>query len=209
MVEPPILLLDEPLGALDLKLRKEMQQELKVLNKRLGITFVYVTHDQEEALTMSDRIAVMADARIAQVGSPAEIYERPRTPFVARFIGESNFLEGAVEGNEGGRLTVRHPAGTFTVVAPHHAGPRVHVALRPERLHIDGDGDNALPATIAHVIYRGEMLHVRVTVAGGGELVVATRNEGQLRRPLSWKPGDTVRVTWHAEDVQVLEEDAS
>ncbi|MDP2308926.1 MAG: ABC transporter ATP-binding protein [Pseudomonadota bacterium] len=211
VVEPPILLLDEPLGALDLKLRKEMQQELKVLNKRLGITFVYVTHDQEEALTMSDRIAVMADARIAQVGTPAEIYERPRTPFVARFIGESNFLEGGVEAVEGGRLTVCHPAGLFSVPVPAAGAPaigsRVHVALRPERLHIDGEGDNSLPATISHVIYRGEMLHVKLSVAGGGELVVATRNEGQLRRPLAWKAGDKVRATWFAEDVQVLEQD--
>lgn len=214
VVEPPILLLDEPLGALDLKLRKQMQQELKELNKRLGITFVYVTHDQEEALTMSDRIAVMADARIAQVGSPAEIYERPRTPFVARFIGESNFLEGDIVADAGGRLTVRHPAGTFTVPTPPGGvvGTRIHVALRPERLLLpDGDaaveGDNSLPATISHVIYRGEMLHVRVAVAGGGELVVATRNEGQLRRPMAYKPGDAVRVWWHAEDVQVLEAD--
>jgi spermidine/putrescine ABC transporter ATP-binding subunit len=221
VVEPPILLLDEPLGALDLKLRKEMQQELKVLNKRLGITFVYVTHDQEEALTMSDRIAVMSDARIAQVGTPAEIYERPRTPFVARFIGESNFLEGGVEaigedgaGGAGGRLTICHPAGLFTVPNPASfaadggtVGTRVHVALRPERLHIDGEGDNSLPATISHVIYRGEMLHVKLSVAGGGELVVATRNEGQLRRPVAYKPGDSVRATWFTEDVQVLEAD--
>ncbi|MDP2312264.1 MAG: ABC transporter ATP-binding protein [Pseudomonadota bacterium] len=210
VVEPPILLLDEPLGALDLKLRKEMQQELKDLNTRLGITFVYVTHDQEEALTMSDRIAVMADARIAQVGTPAEIYERPRTPFVARFIGESNFLEGLIESNEGGRLSVCHPAGMFTALAGTGSatvGTRVHLALRPERLHIDGEGDNALPARIAHVIYRGEMLHVRLTTAGGGELTVATRNEGQLRRPVAWNPGDTVRVTWFAEDMQRLEED--
>ena len=94
VLEPAILLLDEPLGAIDLKLRKEMQLELKALNKQLGTTFVYVTHDQEEALTMSDRIAVMDNARVAQLGTPAEIYENPRTAFVAKFIGESNFFEG-------------------------------------------------------------------------------------------------------------------
>jgi spermidine/putrescine ABC transporter ATP-binding subunit len=207
VVEPPVLLLDEPLGALDLKLRKEMQFELKALNKRLGITFVYVTHDQEEALTMSDRIAVMADARLAQVGSPAEIYERPRTPFVARFIGESNFLQGSVEARSGGYLTVRHPAGSFRAPDAPHVNGHVHLALRPERVTIDGAGDNALPATVGQVVYRGEMLHVRVTLDGGGEITVAAHNEGQLRRPVSWRPGDKVRVTWHPDDVQVLEED--
>ena len=208
VIQPPVLLLDEPLGALDLKLRKEMQLELKSLNKRLGITFIYVTHDQEEALTMSDRIAVMSNARIAQIGSPAEIYERPRTPFVAKFIGESNFLEGAVEGEEGGYLRVRCAAGTF--LAPRHpaAGERCHVALRPERVVLDGDGQNTLPGKVIQVVYRGEMLHVRVSHAAG-ELTVATRNEGQLRRPVPWNTGDDVRITWHPDDVQVLEPDPS
>jgi len=207
VIAPPVLLLDEPLGALDLKLRKEMQLELKALNKRLGITFVYVTHDQEEALTMSDRIAVMADARIAQVGSPAEIYERPRTPFVARFIGESNFLMGPTSARADGYVTVAHPAGPFRVPAGPNVDGTVHIALRPERVAIDGDGANALPATVGQVVYRGEMLHVRVVLEGGGELTVAARNEGQLRRPVAWKPGDKVRVTWHPDDMQVLEED--
>ena len=102
VLEPAILLLDEPLGAIDLKLRKEMQLELKPLNKQLGTTFVYVTHDQEEALTMSDRIAVMDNARVAQLGTPAEIYENPRTAFVAKFIGESNFFEGRADGAAAG-----------------------------------------------------------------------------------------------------------
>jgi spermidine/putrescine ABC transporter ATP-binding subunit len=209
VVEPPVLLLDEPLGALDLKLRKEMQFELKALNKRLGITFVYVTHDQEEALTMSDRIAVMADARLAQVGTPAEIYERPRTPFVARFIGESNFLRGTTDGHEGAYVRVTHPAGTFRVPASPVINGVAHVALRPERIALDGDGANSLPGTVGQVVYRGEMLHVRVTLDGGGELTAAARNEGQLRRPVSWRTGDKVRVTWHPDDVQVLEEDPS
>ena len=102
VVEPPVLLLDEPLGALDRKLRKEMQGELRALNRELGMTFVYVTHDQEEALTMSDRVAVMADARIAQIGSPIEVYERPRTAFVAGFLGEANIFE-----EDGRRVAVR------------------------------------------------------------------------------------------------------
>jgi spermidine/putrescine ABC transporter ATP-binding subunit len=208
VVQPPVLLLDEPLGALDLKLRKEMQFELKQLNKRLGITFIYVTHDQEEALTMSDRIAVMSDARIAQIGTPAEIYERPRTPFVARFIGESNFLLGDVTEKAGGYVTVRNAAGTFRAPDGPNVNGKVHLALRPERVGIDGDGENALPGTVGHVVYRGEMLHVRVALEGGGELTVASRNEGQLRRPVPWRAGDRVRVTWHPDDVQVLEEEA-
>ncbi len=207
VIEPPVLLLDEPLGALDLKLRKEMQLELKTLNKRLGITFIYVTHDQEEALTMSDRIAVMANARLAQLGRPAEIYERPRTPFVARFIGESNFLSGRPDGSEGGYTRIRHSAGTFRAFGA--GGDEVLVSLRPEHLHIGEapEGNDTMPAVVTHVVYRGEMLHVRVALEGGTEMTVASRNEGQLRRPVSWQPGDTVRLHWHPDDVQVLEAD--
>ena len=135
VLEPTILLLDEPLGAIDLKLRKEMQLELKTLNKQLGITFVYVTHDQEEALTMSDRIAVMDHARVAQLGTPAEIYENPRTAFVAKFIGESNFFEGQVINRSNTHCIVRRQdGGTFRV--PNHPamseGGQVRVAVRNE-----------------------------------------------------------------------------
>ena len=111
VLEPAILLLDEPLGAIDLKLRKEMQLELKALNKQLGTTFVYVTHDQEEALTMSDRIAVMDNARVAQLGTPAEIYENPRTAFVAKFIGESNFFDGQARAAANGGWAARRADG--------------------------------------------------------------------------------------------------
>jgi ABC-type Fe3+/spermidine/putrescine transport system ATPase subunit len=218
VVEPPILLLDEPLGALDLKLRKEMQLELKLLNKRLGITFVYVTHDQEEALTMSDRIAVMDNARVAQIGTPAEIYERPRTPFVARFIGESNFLQGTIRGAAGGYAVIaRDGGGSFRAPRRDGApggpdGARVHLAVRPERVEIGPAGESpvgldALAGTVAQVVYRGEMLHVRVALDGGGDVIAASRNEGQLRRPMAWRAGDAVQVCWHPDDAQVLEED--
>ena len=124
VLEPEILLLDEPLGAIDLQLRKEMQLELKALNQQLGTTFVYVTHDQEEALTMSDRIAVMEQARVAQLGTPAEIYESPRTAFVARFIGASNFLVGiAARRARAGWAVTRPGAGEFRV-PDHPAHPR-------------------------------------------------------------------------------------
>jgi spermidine/putrescine ABC transporter ATP-binding subunit len=215
VLKPSVLLLDEPLGALDLKLRKEMQIELKQLNKELGTTFIFVTHDQEEALTMSDRIAVMSQARVAQLGTPAEIYECPRTPFVARFIGESNFFEGrcASRGADG-RWSVEGPAGAFVV--PDHAslaeGRSVRVAVRPEWLDIVRPdaapaGENAVAGVVQDILYLGETLHVLVKVQGGERVAVALRNEGQLTRPVAWAAGQAVAVAWVPEDCQVLEED--
>ena len=216
VLEPSILLLDEPLGALDLKLRKEMQLELKSLNRRLGITFVYVTHDQEEALTMSDRIAVMDNARVAQLGSPAEIYERPRTAFVARFIGESNFVEGVAAGREGAWLRVQRSDGN-TVMArggeDRSDGAAVRLSVRPERVELLSPdapvpaGANCLSGKVRLVVYRGEMLHVRVTLSDGSEVVAATRNEGQLRVPLHWQEGVKVNAVFSPDDARVLEED--
>ncbi|MFL5518004.1 MAG: ABC transporter ATP-binding protein, partial [Gemmatimonadales bacterium] len=144
VLEPEILLLDEPLGAIDLQLRKEMQLELKALNQQLGTTFVYVTHDQEEALTMSDRIAVMEQARVAQLGTPAEIYESPRTAFVARFIGASYFMTGVAARRSGGQWEVSRPGdGVFRV--PDHAairqGGEVWIAVRPEWMDLWRPGD--------------------------------------------------------------------
>jgi len=186
VLEPEILLLDEPLGAIDLQLRKAMQLELKQLNRRLGVTFVYVTHDQDEALTMSDRIAVMDRGRIAQVGTAAEIYESPRSPFVASFIGETNLFPGS-----GGR----------------------QIAVRPERIELLrpplGDtpsGGVARPGTVDEVIYQGEMIRVLVALSDGTRVTVALRNEGQLTRPLPWARGDAAVVSWRAEDARLLEE---
>ena len=182
VLEPKILLLDEPLGALDLQLRKEMQLELRRLNRTLGITFIVVTHDQEEALAMSDRVAVMSAGLVVQVGSPAEIYERPRTAFVARFIGEANVFDGAA----------------------------AQVAVRPERLSIvsadaaTGDA-NVLRGTIREIIFLGETLHVLVSVGGGADVRVAVRNPGVLSTPMPWCVGQTVQVTWGSGDAQVLE----
>jgi spermidine/putrescine ABC transporter ATP-binding subunit len=194
VLEPAILLLDEPLGAIDLKLRKEMQLELKALNKQLGTTFIYVTHDQEEALTMSDRIAVMDNARVAQLGTPAEIYENPRTAFVAKFIGESNFFEGTVERRNGRSWDVtRTGGGVFRVPAQPslREGQPVRIAVRPEWMDVwrpDAvpPGENALPGTIRDIIYLGETMHVIVTIPGAGDVTVAVRNEGQLIKPLLW-----------------------
>ena len=183
VLEPEMLLLDEPLGAIDEKLRREMQLELRQLNRKLGITFVYVTHDQDEALTMSDRIAVMDRGRIAQIGSPAEIYEHPRTEFVATFIGESNLFEG-----DGG----------------------ARIAVRPERMVLIAReaalpfGYRFLPGVVEDVIYQGEMLRVLVQLDGNRRCSAALRNEGQLSRPLPWTPGTAVSIGWKPEDARVL-----
>ena len=217
VLEPRILLLDEPLGALDLKLRKEMQLELKALNRTLGITFIYVTHDQEEALTMSDRIAVMDGGRIAQLGTPADVYENPRTAFVASFIGGSNFLSGLAEslGDRRWRLVGRH--GTFVVRAEPEvvvqAGTEVRIAIRPEWMDLFPPdqvpaGENAVPGTVQEVIYLGETIHVLVALDPGEVVTVALRNEGQLIKPVPWTRGSRVAVAWLPEDCQVLEPDA-
>ena len=214
VLEPAILLLDEPLGAIDLKLRKEMQLELKALNKQLGTTFVYVTHDQEEALTMSDRIAVMDNARVAQLGTPAEIYENPRTAFVAKFIGESNFLEGQAR-RSGEDWQLEWAYGGFARL-PAHPGLRdgrtIRIAVRPEWMDVLRPdevpaGENALGGTIEDVIYLGETMHVLVRVPHAGTVTVAVRNEGQLIKPLPWKRGDQAAVAWLPEDCQILEDD--
>jgi spermidine/putrescine transport system ATP-binding protein len=215
VLEPTILLLDEPLGAIDLKLRKEMQLELKALNKQLGTTFVYVTHDQEEALTMSDRIAVMDNARVAQLGTPAEIYENPRTAFVAKFIGESNFFEGQARERSNSRWQIGQ-VGETSFQVPHHPsleeGCEVRIAVRPEWMDVFKPdaippGENALIGTIRDIIYLGETMHVIVTVPGSGDVTVAVRNEGQLIKPLTWKKGDAAAVAWLPEDCQILEKD--
>ena len=214
VLEPDILLLDEPLGAIDLQLRKEMQLELKALHRQLGATFVYVTHDQEEALTLSDRIAVMDHARVAQLGTPAEIYENPRTSFVARFIGESNFVSGIAERRAGAMWEVaRAGGGGFRVPDQPgiRAGGEVRVAIRPEWMDLwaPGEvpaGENAVLGRVRDVIYRGETMHVLVAVPGGEDVTVALRNEGQLSKPLRWRRGEPAAAGWLPEDCQVLED---
>ncbi|MEO8448178.1 MAG: ABC transporter ATP-binding protein [Gemmatimonadota bacterium] len=213
VLEPALLLLDEPLGAIDLKLRKAMQLELKALNRSLGITFVYVTHDQEEALTMSDRIAVMDQARLAQLGTPAQIYENPRTAFVASFIGESNFLGGtAVRAVPGGWEIEGAHGAAFRVANAEsiRAGERVEIAIRPEWMDVFSPdtvppGENQLTGIVQDVVYLGEMMHVVVDVERVGEIKVALRNEGQLTRPIPWRRGDRAVAAWLPEDCQVLE----
>ena len=212
VLEPPILLLDEPLAALDLQLRKEMQLELRELNRRLGITFVLVTHDQEEALAMSDRIAVMSAGRVVQVGSPAEIYERPRTAFVAGFIGEANILTGTVRSIDDGTAIVSNDGSDRWRVPLVSAavGDTLQLAIRPEWMELSAHAAaspdrNALGGRIAEVIFLGEMLHVLVALLDGSTIRVAVRNPGVLGTPLSWQTGDSVHVTWSVNGARVLQ----
>jgi len=216
---PTVLLLDEPLGALDLKLRKEMQLELKALQREVGITFVYVTHDQEEALTMSDVIVVMRDGRIQQQGQPEELYERPVNQFVANFIGVSNPVPGrvvsfdsatrraVVESARDLRLQGRVTAPDVTPAA----GDEVVVAIRPERLGIDPAGTASrgsawieLEGQVRQGTYLGDQTEYRVDTAQAGELVVRRQNAAGADREAGFGPGDRVVVSWHEEANLVL-----
>ena len=199
---PKVLLLDEPLGALDLKLRKQMQIELKRLQKKLGITFVYVTHDQEEALTMSDRIAVMRDGVILQMGAPMEIYERPATRFVADFIGESNVLEGRVTGVEEGVLLVETPAGGVRCRGRGFGvGDALCVAIRPEYLRVSREpvAGFSLPATVKDFIYMGALIKTSLDLKNGQEVKLSRLEAGPwccargTRCILCWEAGESGR----------------
>ena len=191
---PEVLLLDEPLGALDLKLRKEMQIELKTLQREVGITFVYVTHDQEEALTMSDRIAVMHRGQVLQEGSPTEIYERPNCRFVADFIGETNFLEGVVQKQEEERVTVlvdgRLPVVIETDLAV-EPGREVTVAVRPEKVrllpHEAKPEQNSLPCQVEQVVYVGNDTRFHVGVSDRVAMVIRQQNIISAPDPLNFQ----------------------
>ncbi len=192
---PPVLLMDEPLGALDRKLRAEMQLEIRGIQRKLGITTVYVTHDQEEALTLSDRIAVVQDGRIAQLGTPREVYERPKSAFVAQFLGDSNLLPGRVAGTEDGRLVVR--VGELIVRTSAGEGflkdDEVWVLLRPEVVRLDPpDATQCHPAVVEQALYLGAA--VRLTVRVGGHRLLVTSGPHAVRDGVS--PGQSVTVGW-------------
>jgi spermidine/putrescine transport system ATP-binding protein len=181
--EPTVLLLDEPLGALDLKVRRRMQQELKRIHREVGVTFVYVTHDQEEALTMSDRIAVMNHGRVEQLDTPAAIYERPATRFVAGFIGLTNLLRGVVEGREGGALVVRTADGArlrAEAADPAVPGTAVEVAVRPEKIQMAVEeprgADNCVEGRVAAFVYQGVVTEYQVELRDGQKVRVIVQN---------------------------------
>lgn len=206
---PSVLLLDEPLGALDLKLRKEMQLELKKMQRILGITFIYVTHDQEEALTMSDRIAVMDGGKLQQVGTPVEIYEYPQTRFVAEFIGDSNFLTGRIVSKQSGKITVLVDQELPVLVAITDdipAGKVVTLVLRPEKVAIypaDYAAKNTWPGTVQEVVYIGT--DTRYTVQLTAKSSIAIRRQNLHRDDLQrHRVGDRVQVAVPPESICIL-----
>ena len=210
--EPTILLLDEPLSALDLKLRKQMQSELKTLQRKVGITFVYVTHDQGEALALSDRIAVMNEGRILQVGTPAEIYDSPQNRFVADFIGTSNFLEGTFISKNSVALATEPPLEIAST--PRGGMPlntRVTVAIRPERISLSESVVSGVPNHLRGVIqdasYLGTTLQYTVQTDYPTPLTVQQQNTGDSDRR-RFQRGDPVYLHWIPENAIVLEDDS-
>jgi len=213
---PKVLLLDEPLGALDLKLRKGLQIELKRIQREVGITFVYVTHDQEEALTMSDRIAVMNRGVIEQIAEPEEVYERPATTFVAGFIGVSNLMPGVVTRAEGDRATVDLEAGV-SIEATRNGldrGDRCHAVVRPEKLHVASDGASRFGAdraqgvegVVESSLYLGTATQIVVELKGGSRMTVLVPNADESERQRLPGGGARVTLAWTPEHIHLVRE---
>ncbi len=213
--QPRVLLLDEPLAALDLKLRQRLLVELDAIHDEVGITFLYVTHDQGEAMSISDSIAVMNKGRIEQIGKPAEIYETPRSSFVAAFIGDTNFLEGRVTESLGERFSRAEIPGLGAVLIdndkPVRPGDRIHLSVRPEKVMVSrskpagGEWDNAVPGTVEEVIYFGS--HTRYWVRCGEYRICAEQQHRTFQldeQAPTW--GDAVWLRWHANDGFLLEQ---
>ena len=203
--QPQLLLLDEPLGALDLQLRRQMQIELKRLQKKLGITFIYITHDQEEAINMSDRIAVMRGGKFEQLGTPEEIYDHPATRYVAQFIGRSTLLEGTVRSVDDGLAVIGNENGRFTVDSAHanlRPGERCEICVRTERMRagrtpVEGFD---LPATVRETRYAGGSVLTYAVLADGTEVVA----EGEERMSDAPQAGETVYMHWNPAQASVI-----
>ncbi|HCP80976.1 MAG TPA: spermidine/putrescine ABC transporter ATP-binding protein [Octadecabacter sp.] len=207
--EPELVLMDEPLGALDKQLRETLQFEITNLAHELGITTVYVTHDQTEALTMSDRVAVFDDGRIQQLAPPDQLYEQPENSFVAQFIGENNTLEGVVQEIQGNTCIVKLDSGDIIDAVPVNVstvGERTRVSIRPERVEFNRERLHAdahtLKAEVLEFIYMGDIFRTRLRVAGTDEFVIKTRNAPDQKR---LKPGEMIEIGWLAEDCRALD----
>jgi spermidine/putrescine transport system ATP-binding protein len=200
---PKVLLLDEPLSALDLKLRQAMRVELKQIQEETGITFVFVTHDQEEALTMSDRIAVMSSGEVQQIGSPRDIYEAPVNRFVADFIGETNLLEAEVLSVEDGvaHCTLTGGQHLFCVTSDATARGRHHVSIRPERLTVCAAAAADLTGTVERLVYLGTDLQAVIAIAGGARVTIRIQNSAETETPAT---GDTVGLKVEAGAARLL-----
>jgi spermidine/putrescine transport system ATP-binding protein len=214
---PKVLLLDEPLGALDLKLRKGLQLELKGIQRDVGITFVYVTHDQEEALTMSDRIAVMSNGVVEQVDTPENVYERPSTTFVAGFIGVSNLMPGTVTAATGGRGTIRLDTGLEIEASVDGigSGERCHAVVRPEKLQISqasaGSAEDGMPGVegvVESSVYLGTSTQIVVSLPGDVSMTVLVPNASEAERARLPGGGAPVRLSWEPEHMHVVRESA-
>lgn len=209
---PQVLLLDEPLSALDLKLRKAMQLELKELQHQVGITFIFVTHDQEEAITMSDRIAVMNEGVVQQVGAPIEIYERPHNRFVADFIGETNFMEGRVLEVDPVKTTVALDSGVHVLARATEglsAGQAITVAVRPEKISLHEsppDQGISVPATVEEAVYIGTDTRYRARIGGKQDVVARIQNVGGIMDggAHSFQKGDHIYLVWPTDSAMVL-----
>jgi putative spermidine/putrescine transport system ATP-binding protein len=207
--KPRVLLMDEPLSALDKQLREELQLEIKRLHRQLGITFIYVTHDQREALILSDRVAVMNAGRIEQVGSPSDLYDRPANRFVASFVGESNFLAGTVAAVEGGVLRVSVGGATVRVGSRSSlaAGASIVLAIRPEKLAFGAKTSpapaevNALETVVREVSFAGDMHRYVLELDGGATILLKQQHRFGLERRL---PGERAHIVWHIEDTLVV-----
>ena len=205
VLNPAVLLLDEPLGSLDAKLRKALQIELKALQEEVGITFIYVTHDQEEALTMSDRLAVMSNGRIEQIGTPSDVYEEPSTAYVADFLGVSNLMDASADGSDGQAARVR--LGDFDLAAQAgdtDARGQVKITIRPERVHLEDSGtggQNRVPGMVERVVYVGSTMQVIVHLASGQTIQAWIPNRGE---GLPYQQGTPVAVHLPAEALRVL-----
>ena len=207
--DPSLVLMDEPLGALDKQLREHMQFEIKHLHESLGITVVYVTHDQGEALTMSDRVAVFNDGRIQQLDTPSDLYERPNNSFVAQFIGENNKLAGIIEDIGAGRALVRLQNGELIDATPVNVsakGQKTLVSIRPERVEFKPEmlpaGAHTIEAEVLEFIYMGDLFRTRLKVAGSEDFVIKSRNtQGQRRL----EPGEKIRIGWAPQDARALD----
>ncbi len=207
VLKPAVLLLDEPLGALDAKLRRALQVELKTLQERVGITFLYVTHDQEEALTMSDRLAVMSNGRIAQLGTPREVYEEPADAYVADFLGVSNLMEATVVRSGSAGTPCELQIGEFRLAAECgvlEATGDVKLAIRPERVQLkpyDEPGQNRVPAMVERVVFLGSASQVIVRLAPGETLQALVHNDGE---PVAFQQGSAVNVLLPPDALRVL-----
>jgi len=207
--EPELVLMDEPLGALDKQLREKMQFEITHLAHNLGITTVYVTHDQTEALTMSDRVAVFDDGRIQQIATPDQLYEEPENSFVAQFIGENNTMMGTIKEISGGVALIELDGGDIIDAKPvnvSEVGARTRVSIRPERVEVDRSrlkpGAHTLKAEVLEFIYMGDIFRTRLRVAGSDEFIVKTRNAPDQRR---MQPGEQIEIGWLPEDCRALD----